>query len=174
MTEFLSMLSMIAIMVLGSIVILSIAIAALIFVCYHVKSPGRKVKSSKTLTFILSRIYTKEELELAKKYAAVFGLENEAISVDVDALLEMGRKVEEYLGSEKVDEIVSESRTKQQEYRYDKRKKQDRIYIRHIINVIIDMHELEVAVWFSGLIRNINKSHGGDKYNGTTSSYSAA
>jgi hypothetical protein len=45
------------------------------------------------------------EAEEVKRYAQIFGLDNESIS-DNEALLEMGRKMEEDLGKERVDCLV--------------------------------------------------------------------
>jgi hypothetical protein len=57
---------------------------------------------------IVRRIRTDEENELVKKYAAMFGLDNEAHEINVAELIEMGRKYEEYLGSDVIDSIAEQ------------------------------------------------------------------
>lgn len=49
--------------------------------------------------------FSLSEVEELKKYAALFGLDNESISCNTK-LLEMGRKVEHELGEQKVTEMV--------------------------------------------------------------------
>jgi hypothetical protein len=50
-----------------------------------------------------------EEQEEVKRYATIFGLDNDTVASALN-LLEMGRKVEANLGSDKVNEIVRLSR----------------------------------------------------------------
>lgn len=59
---------------------------------------------------LASRVFRLEDIDEVKKYAEVFGLDNHNIT-DRTTLLEMGRKVNGYLGEEKVEEIAELSRT---------------------------------------------------------------
>ena len=57
---------------------------------------------------VMERILSKQEHELVKKYAAMFGLDNEAHDLDVNELIEIGRKYEEYLGSDVIISIAEQ------------------------------------------------------------------
>jgi hypothetical protein len=66
------------------------------------------VTSAKDITaYVRTKQMSKYSPELVKKYATIFGLDNETIT-DVDALIEMGRKYEDFLGSEVIDDIVKQ------------------------------------------------------------------
>lgn len=56
------------------------------------------------------RVLNLEEIEEVKTYAEVFGLDNHH-SVSTLELLEMGRKAQQYLGSERMKEIAEQART---------------------------------------------------------------
>lgn len=57
---------------------------------------------------VVRHILSVEEMEEAKKYAAMFGLDNDAVNVDVLQLLEIGRKYKEHLGEETIEHIVEQ------------------------------------------------------------------
>lgn len=54
---------------------------------------------------LLDRPYTHEEVAKLKQYAVLFSIDNDTIE-DTEELLRMGRKVEDVLGEESVDELV--------------------------------------------------------------------
>lgn len=74
-----------------------------------------------TLTTVLIKIFkpvlpvtpacvpqlTQYDYTLVKKYSALFGLDNE-VEVDVQVILDMGRKYEEYLGTATIDSLIEQ------------------------------------------------------------------
>jgi hypothetical protein len=53
-------------------------------------------------------LHNLEDFEEARRYAAIFGLTNDAHDLNIQELLEMGRKYEAFLGSEAIDNIVEQ------------------------------------------------------------------
>ena len=48
---------------------------------------------------------TEEEILEVKKYAELFGLDNDTHDIDIVKLLEMGRKMTAYVGNERIEEL---------------------------------------------------------------------
>jgi hypothetical protein len=98
--------------------------------------------------------FTTDELEEARKYATLFGLNNEH-DINVEELLQMGRKYAEFLGEDKLDDLVSivESTVcfeQHHEYKGE----------HHLINIIMAAHSLITVPCF---ITVVTKCLGGDR-----------
>lgn len=94
------------------------------------------------------RILTVQELELVKKYSALFGIDNEAHNVDVEQILEMGRKYEDYLGTETMDSLFEQH----QSHHCNTMQENIALYMnvrRCHVNRVMREHSMSVAIGFT-------------------------
>jgi hypothetical protein len=109
---------------------------------------------------VVGHIFSTHDLEEAKKYAELFGLDN-TVEVNIEELLEMGRKMEAYLGSDKTDELYATViRAKMDRYCYQYPESRS---IHHRINIMMRAHNLVSTTWASVFIHSIIKSVGGGR-----------
>jgi hypothetical protein len=115
----------------------------------------------------IKKMFSSEELAEAKRYAVMFGLANDALDIDIEEILKMGRKLESYIGSERlteIHEVIVQSKVRQYFYQSDKQNG-----IQRRLHIMLKATKLVAASWITGLIRNIIKALGGDR-NGEPSS----
>lgn len=114
-----------------------------------------------------TRIISNSELEEARRYATMFGLTNDA-DIDVVSILEMGRKYEAFIGSDKVDEIVSLAGSAMPEtyspgYYFESRAEH------HVFNNMIKVQDLVAVSHHNSFIASLIRALGGDKNDEPTS-----
>jgi DNA gyrase/topoisomerase IV subunit B len=128
------------------------------------------------MTFTRKKVFSTEEIAEARRYASIFGLDNE-VDVNIEELIEMGRKYEEFLGTDVIDSIVEQHENFVVAYlaAHDHsnsrpaRSKRNR----HFINVMLNVQDL-VAHAAPSFTNTITKTFGGDRNDETQSSLYAA
>ena len=91
------------------------------------------------------RVYSDEEVKKIKEYAELFGVDATAHNVCIDELLEMGKKVENELGEEVVQEIITKARIINRYALYEAQS----ITEKHIISTLIKVSQLIVKPLFN-------------------------
>lgn len=110
----------------------------LIPIFYFAKSENAQV--------VVRRILSVGEIEEAKQYAAMFGLDNDMTNIDVVELIRIGRKYRDELGSETISNIA----TKHYEHHKVCNTMQSNIaryrnVRRHYVNQVVKEHGLVIA-----------------------------
>ena len=91
------------------------------------------------------RIYSDEEVEKIKEYAELFGVDATSHNVCIEELLTMGKKVEDELGEEVVQEIVRKARIINRYSQYEAQLTIEN----HIIGTLIKVSQLIVLPLFN-------------------------
>lgn len=102
-----------------------------------------KLPAEQQLDKVKQRFINKDEMELAKRYVAMFGLDSDELDVDIAVVLEMGRKYESYLGRDKIEEIhAAIAQAKMDRYFYQNPESRG---VHHRINMVIKSSGLITA-----------------------------
>jgi hypothetical protein len=91
------------------------------------------------------RIYSDAEIEKIKEYAELFGVDATAHNVNIQELLDMGRKAEDELGEEVIQEIITKARIVNRYALYEAQHTIEN----HIISTLIRASQLIVKPLFN-------------------------